>query len=154
MSASATSTRSGGRNAELPLYHERYCLVCSRSLPFMDRATVTWDEVATLPLCLPLQDTRNRRIYDRIFQEVGVAVQPALECNDSTVRLSHLRAGRLATVMPRIMAGDWSMPPELAAVPIVAPDASTMIGLIYRNAIRCRRLLPLWSTRRGNWCRC
>lgn len=96
----------------------------------MDQATVTWDELATLPLCLPLQDTRNRRIYDRIFQEVGVAVQPALECNGSTVRLSHLRAG-LATVMPRIMAGDWSMPPELAAVPIVSPEASTMIGLIY-----------------------
>lgn len=120
-----------GRNAELPLYHERYCLVGSRGLPFMEQASVTWDEVATLPLCLPLQDTKNRRIYDRLFQEVGVAVQPALECNDSTVRLSHLRTGRLATVMPRIMAGDWSMPPELAAVPIVAPDASTMIGLIY-----------------------
>ena len=122
---------SVGRNAELPLYHERYCLVGSRSMPFMDRATVTWDEVATLPLCLPLQDTQNRRIYDRIFKEVGVAVQPALESNDFTVRISHLRAGRLATVMPRIMAGDWSMPAELVAVPIVAPEASTLIGMIY-----------------------
>jgi DNA-binding transcriptional LysR family regulator len=122
---------SVGRNAELPLYHERYCLIGSRQMSFMNRATVTWDEVATLALCLPLPDTQNRRIYDRIFKEVGVTVQPELESNDFTVRISHLRDGRLATVMPRIMAGDWSMPEELVAIPIVAPEASTLIGLIY-----------------------
>lgn len=120
-----------GRNAELPLYHERYCLVGSRNMQFMDRATVTWEEVGTLPLCLPLQDTQNRRIYDRIFKEVGATVQPALESNDFTVRISHLRAGRLATIMPRIKTADWVLPAEVAAVPIVAPEASTLIGMIY-----------------------
>ncbi|KIZ43164.1 MULTISPECIES: LysR family transcriptional regulator [Rhodopseudomonas] len=122
---------SVGRNAELPLYHERYCLIAARDMAMMDRPTVTWEEVAKMPLCLPLADTQNRRIYDRIFKEIGVTVQPALESNDYTVRISHLRGGRLATVMPRIMAGDWAMPAELVAVPIVAPETSTLIGLIY-----------------------
>jgi DNA-binding transcriptional LysR family regulator len=120
-----------GRNAELPLYHERYCLIAARTMTFMDRATVTWEEVATLPLCLPETDMQNRRIYDRIFKEVGVTLEPALESNDFTVRISHLRAGRLATVMPRMMAQDWAMPAELTAVPIVAPEVSAMVGMIY-----------------------
>ena len=121
-----------GRNVELPLYHERYCLIVSHDMEFGNRPTVTWEEVATLPLCLPGPDMQNRRIYDRIFKEVGVPrLEPALETNDFTVRISHLRAGRLATVMPRIMAHDWAMPKELVAIPIVAPEVSVRVGLIY-----------------------
>jgi DNA-binding transcriptional LysR family regulator len=120
-----------GRNAEVPLYHERYCLIASRELPIADRPTVTWEEVAALPLCLPSVDMQNRRIYDRIFKEVGATVRPVLESNDFVVRISHLRARRLATVMPRMKAQDLPMPDELAVIPIVAPEASTLVGLIY-----------------------
>lgn len=122
---------SVGRNLEVPLYHERYCLIASRDMPFAGRPTVTWEEVATLPLCLPAADMQNRRIYDRIFKEVGATVQPVLESNDFVVRISHLRAGRLATVMPRMMAEDLMLPEELEVIPVVAPEASTLVGLIY-----------------------
>lgn len=121
-----------GRNVELPLYNERYCLVASRDCGFADRPTVTWEEVAGLRLCLPLTDMQNRRIYDRVFKEAGVAhFEPALEANDFTVRISHLLGGGLATVMPRIMVQDWAMPKQLMSIPIVAPEVSVRVGMIY-----------------------
>lgn len=119
------------RNAEVPLYHEHYCLIISRSSPLAERPTVTWEEVAALQLCLPSSDTQNRRIYDRIFREVGATVRPLLEANDFVVRLSHLRTGGLATVMPRMKARDMPIPEEVAVIPIVAPEASTLVGMIY-----------------------
>lgn len=119
------------RNAEVPLYHEHYCLIVSRESPLAARPTVTWEEVAALPLCLPSAATQNRRIYDRIFREVGVTVRPLLESDDFVVRISHLRSGGLATIMPRMKTRDLSMPEELAVIPIVAPEASTLVGLIY-----------------------
>lgn len=119
------------RNAEIPLYHEHYCLIVSRTSPLATRATVTWEEVAALPLCLPAPDTQNRRIYDRIFKEVGATVRPLLESNDFAVRLSHLRSGGLATVMPRMKARDLPLPEGAAIVPIVATEASTLVGMIY-----------------------
>jgi len=122
---------SVGRNAEVPLYHERYCLIGPRDMQLMDRPTVTWEEAATLPLCLPAADMQNRRIYDRIFKEVGVTVHPVMETNDFMVRIAHMRTGRLATVMPRIMAEDWTLPTELTSIPIVAPEVSALVGMLY-----------------------
>jgi DNA-binding transcriptional LysR family regulator len=120
-----------GRNLEVPLYRERYCLITSRDGQFASRPTVTWEEVASLALCLPHVDMQNRRIYDRVFKEVGATVQPALESNDFAVRISHLHAGRLATVTPRMMTEGWTLPDELVVIPIVAPEVSTLVGLIY-----------------------
>ncbi|MDQ0354286.1 DNA-binding transcriptional LysR family regulator [Rhodoplanes tepidamans] len=43
---------------------------------------------------------------------------------------THLRAGVLSTVMPRAMAEELAMPDGIVSIPIVAPDASTLIGLV------------------------
>ncbi|CAH2605574.1 Transcriptional regulator, LysR family (plasmid) [Rhodovastum atsumiense] len=120
-----------GRNGEVPLYRERYCLVASRNMIFADRPTVTWEEVATLDLCLPSADTQNRRILDRIFHEVGVTVEPLLESNAAVVLVSHLRTGRMSTIMPRIMVDELVLPGDFVTIPIVAPEANTLVGLIH-----------------------
>ena len=120
-----------GRARAIPLYLEQYRLLTSEDSPLGDRDTVTWAEVSRIPLCLLTPDMQNRRIYDRIFKEIGAVVQPVLETNDMVVRISHLRAGRLATVMPRVMAGDLALPEELVVIPVVAPEASALVGVIY-----------------------
>lgn len=120
-----------GRNAEMALYQERYCLVTARGARFADRPTVTWEEAASLPLCLPASDTQNRRILDRVFAEIGVVVEPQLESNAAVVLLSHLRSCGLATIMSKIMAEDLGLASEFAIVPLVAPEAPTLVGMIY-----------------------
>ncbi len=41
-----------GKVYQVPLYRERYHLVTDVDGPFGDRESVTWEEAATLPLCL------------------------------------------------------------------------------------------------------
>ena len=54
-----------GRLTAVPLYRERYA--CSRrsTVCSAQQDSVTWDEVARLPLCLLTPDMQNRRIIDR-----------------------------------------------------------------------------------------
>lgn len=120
-----------GRNAELPLYRERYCLLAGVDSPLAARATVTWEEVAAQPLCLPAADTQNRRILERIFRDAGVSVRPQMETNAVTSLASFLRTSHLATVMPRIMIHEMPTQENLVTIPIVAPEVDTLIGLIY-----------------------
>lgn len=119
-----------GRVGEVPLYRERYHLVTNANGPFGDRQSVTWEEVATLPLCLLSPDMQNRRIINRIFSEAGLTVEPMLESNSIVVLGHHLNTGMWSTVMPKIMADSLNFPPIVRVIPIVAPEISTLIGLV------------------------
>ena len=54
---------------------------CSRSTeaPLGNRDTVTWAEVAQVPLCLLTPDMQNRRIIDRLLKSAGGESRPTLE---------------------------------------------------------------------------
>ncbi|MDR3438340.1 LysR family transcriptional regulator [Telmatospirillum sp.] len=119
-----------GRVNEVPLYRERYHLVTPVSGPFGDRQSVTWEEVATLPLCLLSPNMQNRRIIDHIFKEAGVSVDPILESDSLIALATHLKSGVWSSVMPRIVAEPLGFPPTIRTIPIVAPEASTLIGLV------------------------
>ncbi|TBW40337.1 LysR family transcriptional regulator [Siculibacillus lacustris] len=119
-----------GRVTEVSLYRERFHLVTTVDGVFAGRATVTWEEVATLPLCLLTPDMQNRRIIDRIFKDAGVPVEPILESSSIVVLASHVRTGSWSTVMPKIMAEELALPPHVVAIPIVAPEMSNLIGLV------------------------
>lgn len=119
-----------GRVSEVPLYRERHHLVTAEGNPFSDRATVTWEEVATLPLCLLTPAMQNRRIVDRIFGEVGCRVDPLLETSSIVVIASHVRAGHWSTIMPRLMAEELGFPSNVKCIPIVAPEVANLVGLV------------------------
>jgi DNA-binding transcriptional LysR family regulator len=73
---------------------------------------------------------QNRRIIDRIFGEVGVAIEPILETNSLEILATHLRAGQWSSVLPRIIAEPLRLPERIIAIPIVAPEMSTLIGMV------------------------
>jgi DNA-binding transcriptional LysR family regulator len=60
-----------GRVNTVPLYRERYRLLTSADAPLGNRETVTWAEVAQVPLCLLTPDMQNRRIIDRLLKSAG-----------------------------------------------------------------------------------
>jgi hypothetical protein len=90
--------RSAG--GTIPLYHERYRLLTSADAPLGNRNSVTWAEIAHVPLCLLTPDMQNRRIIDRLIRSAGGDSRPTLESDSMILLFSHVRTGRWASVMP------------------------------------------------------
>jgi DNA-binding transcriptional LysR family regulator len=119
-----------GRVNSVPLYHERYRLLTSAEAPLGNRDSVTWAEVAEVPLCLLTPDMQNRRIIDRLIKSTGHESRPTLESDSMILLFSHVRTGRWASVMPAKLAETLGLTDTLRAIPIVEPEAVQTIGLV------------------------
>jgi len=119
-----------GRVNIVPLYQEHYRLLTSADAPLGDRDSVTWAEVAQVPLCLLTPDMQNRRIIDRLLKSAGAESRPTLESNSMILLYSHVRTGRWASVMPEKIAQTLGLTPTIRAIPILEPDAVQTIGLV------------------------
>jgi DNA-binding transcriptional LysR family regulator len=114
----------------VPLYHERYHLLIAADAPLGNRQTVTWAEVAKVPLCLLTPDMQNRRIIDGLLRSAGGDPQPTLESNSMIVLFAHVRTGRWASIMPAKLAETLGLTDTIRAIPIVEPEAVHAIGLV------------------------
>ena len=119
-----------GKVNTVPLYRERYRLLTSADAPFGNRESVTWAEVAQVPLCLLTPDMQNRRIIDRLLKSAGGESRPTLESDSMILLFSHVRTGRWASVMPAKLAETLGLTDTLRAIPIVEPEAVQTIGLV------------------------
>lgn len=119
-----------GRVLSVPLYRERYHLVTLAGNPLSERESVSWSEVATLPLCLLTADMQNRRIIDRHLAEAGAIVRPGLTSNSTIVLFSHVRTGRWASIMPLSVAESFGVAEPVRAIPITDSDSGHLVGLV------------------------
>jgi DNA-binding transcriptional LysR family regulator len=119
-----------GRVNTVPLYRERYRLLTSADAPLGNRETVTWAEVAQVPLCLLTPNMQNRRIIDRLLKSAGGESRPTLESDSMIVLFSHVRTGRWASVMPAKLAETLGLTETIRAIPILEPEAVQTIGLV------------------------
>jgi len=119
-----------GRVSATALYRERYRLLTSVDAPLGNRATVTWAEVAQVPLCLLTPDMQNRRIIDRLLQSAGGESRPTLESDSMILLFSHVRTGRWASVMPAKLAETLGFAETIRAIPITEPEAVQTVGLV------------------------
>ncbi len=119
-----------GRVTAVPLYAERYQLLTAADAPLGDRSSVTWAEVAKVPLCLLTPDMQNRRIIEALLRNAGGDPQPSLESNSMILLYSHVRTGRWASVMPARLAETLGLTDVLRAIPITDPETAHTIGLV------------------------
>jgi len=119
-----------GRVTTVPLYRERYRLITSSDAPLGDRDSVTWAEVAQVPLCLLTPNMQNRRIIEGLLRGAGGNPQPTLESNSMIVLFAHVRTGSWASVMPAKLAETLGLTETIRAIPIVEPEAVHTIGLV------------------------
>ena len=119
-----------GRVNAVPLYHERYRLLTSADAPLGNRDSVTWSEVAQVPLCLLTPDMQNRRIIDGLLRGAGGESRPTLESDSMILLFSHVRTGRWASVMPAKLAETLGLTDTIRAIPITKPEAVHTIGLV------------------------
>ena len=104
-------------------------------------APMSWQEAATLPLCLMTSEMHNRAIVDRAFADAGAKVTPALETNSLlTLALSAL-SGAISVVMPGALVGVVRAYRELEARPLTGPEVQTPIGFMIQTAERHSRPL-------------
>lgn len=119
-----------GRVSNVPLYREHYRLLTSADAPLGNRETVTWSEVAQVPLCLLTPDMQNCRIIDRLLKGAGGESRPTLESDSMILLYSHVRTGRWASVMPAKIADTLGLTDTIRAIPITQPKAVQTIGLV------------------------
>ncbi len=119
-----------GRVTAIPFYEEHYRLITSAEGALGDRASVTWAEVGSVPLCLLTPDMQNRRIIDGLLAGAGARALPTLESNSVIVLFSHVRTGRWASVMPERLASTLGLTGNVRSIPITHPEASHTIGLV------------------------
>ncbi len=126
-----------GRVQSVPLYTEHYRLLASTGGPFVDRETVTWEEVGHMPLCLLTPDMQNRRIIDAQLRDVGVTEAPRLESDSVIVLIAHVRTGKWTSVMPARLAEVLGVTKNVRSIPIVDPVVTHSIGLVvpHRNPL-------------------
>jgi DNA-binding transcriptional LysR family regulator len=148
-----------GRARAVPLYHERYCLLIAADRPLGARKTVTWTEVAGVPLCLLTPDMQNRRIIDRRLRDAGTDPAATLQSNSMVLLYSHVRTGGWASVMPAVLAETMGLPGSIRAIPITDPVPPPTIGLVYPQrepltpltaalVTEARRIGPVWMAER------
>ncbi len=123
-----------GKARIVPLYDERYRLLTAPNAPLGDRESVTWAEIAKIPLCLLTPDMQNRRIVDRLLRNAlpnGTPPQPpTLESNSLVVLISHVQTGSWACVMPERLADIFGLSNRLRAIPIHTPEEVHRVGLV------------------------
>lgn len=113
------------------LYRERYVLLTQETGPLGSRTRVRWADAARLPLCLLTEDMQNRRIVGSLFREAGVDVAPGIETNSITTLFAHVSDGHWSSVMAHAWLRPFALRPGLRALPLVAPNASRSVGLVW-----------------------
>jgi DNA-binding transcriptional LysR family regulator len=113
----------------LPQYTEHYFLVRKGEAlgeqGIQIGQAMSWNEAASLPLCLMTSEMHNRQIVDAAFAQAGVSVKPAMETNAIlTLALSVVSAagGTMCSVM-------------------ISPEVRTPIGFMMRPSDRISRTL-------------
>jgi DNA-binding transcriptional LysR family regulator len=119
-----------GRVAQVPLYMEYYRLLVPASHPLAGQSQVTWADLTDLPLCLLTGDMQNRRIVNQRLAEAGASVAPSVESNSTVALIAHVMSGQWASVLPKKLADLFAQGAGLRAIPIVAPEAEHLVGLI------------------------
>jgi len=130
----------------LPIYDEQYVAVVPDSSYLATRDTVTWQQIADLPLCLMHRDMQNRRIYDAVFASVGRVADVRIEVASMMAKLAYLRTGEIATVMPRNLVPWIHAVPGIRSIPLVEPEISKVVGLVIADRTPVPALLEaFWS---------
>ena len=130
-----------GRVVTVPLYRERFRLICRAGGPFAGRRAVRWAELDGVKLALLTPDMQNRRIIDRALREAGVRPEVTVESDSMVALLSHLRTGTWASILPAQWMEMLALAPGVEALALEVPEVANTVGLVVPQ----REPLPMLS---------
>lgn len=115
-----------------PVFAERYVVVARDAAALRGRASLSWTEVAELPLCLLTANMQSRRIVDAAFRAAGATPDIRVETDSIFAMYAQLRCSDLCAVLPHSVLSLIELRQELAVAPIT-PELSRQIGLVLRR---------------------
>ncbi|MDD5461822.1 MAG: LysR family transcriptional regulator [Methylococcales bacterium] len=116
----------------LPLYRERHVLLARNPAPRLIKSSLSWSDVAGLPLCLLTQNMQNRRLIDAAFRDADVTPKVMLETDSIFALYAHVRSAGLYSVVPHSMLNQFETHQGVTAIPL-NPELSRQVGLIIRR---------------------
>lgn len=119
-----------GKVSTVPLYDERYMLVCDDASEFAGRSRVAWSDLDGQRLCLLTSDMQNRRIINRNLSSAGVTPLATVESSSTVVLVSHVMEGGWLTILPEDIATFLTQGKPLKLVPLDGADSSHIVGLV------------------------
>lgn len=114
----------------IPLYDERYVVLCPVEIAPRATDTMSWAEAARLPLCLLTPDMQNRQRIDAIFSDLGARPNIVLETNAFTAAIAQLHTGLAATIVPESMVRSLPAQARVRTLKLRAPEVSNAIGVV------------------------
>ena len=125
------SESSDGPGLEFaPIWQEQQVLLAGRETSAAQRDVITWAEAAHLPLCLLTPDMQNRKTINRVFDSLGVHVQPSVETNSVVSLLSHVSSGHWCSILPRNLIEVLGTSSAIHVVRLEEPAVSWQTGLV------------------------
>ncbi|MFT7309701.1 MAG: DNA-binding transcriptional LysR family regulator [Paracoccaceae bacterium] len=113
-----------------PLYDERYVLLLPESMAQGRGQSISWREAAEIPMSMLQPEMRNRRILDRMFDEVGRHPRVIAETNNFTTSLVMAREGLAATIVPEVLMSALGDLGGVRVVRLIEPELTKAICLV------------------------
>ena len=115
------------------LYEEQLSLMVPKSMLSTRKKTITWKEVAELPLCLLSPYMKERQVMDEAFSIVDCNPSPKLECNSIFQLAFHVMQGALATIVPSGFSRANDAFPGTREIHLTDPVISKPVGLVWEK---------------------
>jgi DNA-binding transcriptional LysR family regulator len=112
------------------LYHEYYRFAARGDSAFGGRSGVSWEEVASVPLCLLHQGMQNRRILDARLTSLGITVTPQATADSYVTLLSLVEEGALYSILPHSYASMLSGAGGVKLIELADHGPPNEIGLV------------------------
>lgn len=142
-----------------PQYTEHYFVLRRAAKPhprgLQIASAMSWQQAASLPLCLLTPDMHNRTIVDAAFTTAGVRATPAIETNSIMTMMLSVVDGNVCSILPGALVDTVRSYRELEAAPLIGPEVQTRIGFIAHAQARPSRALEagLALAQDGAWLR-
>lgn len=116
-----------------PLHNEQYRLIARSGTGFDGREAMSWEEAASLPLCLLHQGMQYRRILDAQFASHGLSVSPKSIADNYISLFSLVRSGHFVSIVPGAYTGLFRGAGWCRFVPICPEAVVRRLGLVVVN---------------------
>jgi DNA-binding transcriptional LysR family regulator len=129
----------------MPLYQERYMLLCPEGSPLEGARQSTWKEASKLPLCLLTQNMQNRRNVDEMFKKQGLVMQVRMETDSIVALSSAVGTSGLYSIVPHSVVCANGRQPGVVALPLVPELVSPVELLALQRTPLAPAVAALWA---------
>jgi DNA-binding transcriptional LysR family regulator len=115
----------------LSLFAETLKLLVPDTPEFAGRQTITWRELADLPIAMLRPTMRERQFVNQVFEKVGVRPKPRVESESIMHLIFQVQFAQLVTIVPGHFGKMPGLNPGTRMLELVEPAVSQKVGLVW-----------------------